>query len=96
MGEVVEDGGSGAFFPVEHCNPILCIDGLNNRQGDARTKFYGKTFKKQVMSKYHMHVYSVKCFCIGPPFLGTSCLLFEITLSAFKDIRCLVLSNLTV
>lgn len=53
------------FLSVVQCNPMPCIGGgFNNRQDDASTKFYGKTSKKGVLSKYSMHVYSVKCFCI--------------------------------
>ena len=44
------------FLSVVQCNPMLCIGAFNNRQDDASTKFYGKTLKKEVSSKYSIHV----------------------------------------
>lgn len=83
------DGGGGdlEFFSVEQCSLMLCIDGFNNRQlDDASTKFHGRMSTEQVLCKYSMHVYIVKCFCIGPLFLQTSCLHFHANnfLSPFK------------
>ena len=41
------------FLSVVQCNPMPCVGGcFNNRQDDAPRKFYGKTSKKEVLSKY--------------------------------------------
>lgn len=67
------DGGGGdlEFFSVEQCSLMLCIDGFNNRQlDDASTKFHGRMSTEQVLCKYSMHVYIVKCFALVFSFCG--------------------------
>lgn len=97
-------GGSGIFsFSLEQCNPILRIGGLNIRMDVASKKFYGKTSKKQIMSKTNiqgMYILS-NVFASGHSFWETSFPLFQIIFCQHSKVflacsKCLILSNLTM